>query len=250
MDTVAYFLNNGHKLHYREKGTGNLLLILPGNTASSASHLDDLDFFGEYYHTVSLDFWGTGNSDRFKNWTRNWWMEAAKDTVSLIEHLNYDNANIIGCSGGAAIGLLMAALYPSRVRSVIADSELDQYHADLVKLCIEERNCKSKEQVDFWKHSHGDDWEDIIQEDNKLMLDLALNGHIFKDKLHDITCPVLFCGSLEEDHHVPNFSEAIIKMTKKVRKSELFLVNDGNHPLMWTCKNQFRRIALTFLENS
>ena len=247
---MAYFLNNGHQLHYREKGAGNLLIILPGNTASSASHLDDLDYFGEYYHTVSLDFWGTGKSDRLKNWTRNWWMEAVKDTIHLIEHLHYDNAALIGCSGGAAVGLLLAALYPSKVRSVIADSELEQYlHEDLMKLCIEERKCKSKEQIDFWKQAHGDDWEDVIWEDNNLMIDFSLNGHLFKDKLQDITCPVLFCGSLEEDQYAPYFSRTIIKMTKQIKKAELFLVNDGNHPLMWTCKNQFRRMAMSFLQN-
>lgn len=247
---MAYLSINGHQLYYREKGTGELLLILPGNTASSASHIEDIDYFGEYYHTVSLDFWGTGKSDRVNNWTRNWWIEATKDAVSLVEHLNYDKANIIGCSGGAAIGLLMAALYPSKVRAVIADSELDQYPSDLIQLCIEERKSKSKEQIDFWKNAHGDDWEDIVQKDTNLMLDLAINGHIFKDKLQDITCPVLFCGSLEEENYVPNFTETIIKMTKQIKRAELFLVNDGNHPLMWTCKDQFRRITLSFLHNN
>ena len=247
---MAYFFNNGHRLYYREKGTGDLLLILPGNTASSASHLDDLDFFSKHYHAVSLDFWGTGNSDRLKNWNQNWWMEAAKDTVSLIEHLNHSSAYLIGCSGGAAIGLLIAALYPDKVRSVIADSELEQYHDELLKLCIEERNFKSKEQVKFWKQAHGDDWVDVIREDNGLMMNLAPNGHIFKNKYQDITCPVLFCGSLMEDQYVPYFSEIIIKMTKQIKKAELFLVHDGNHPLMWTCKNQFRRMALSFLQNT
>lgn len=245
---MAYFYNNGHKLYYREKGTGNLLFILPGNTASSANYLDELDYFSEYFHTVSLDFWGTGNSDRLKNWNRSWWLEAANDTVSLVEHLNHHTANIIGCSGGAAVGLLAAALYPGKIRAVIADSELDQYHNDLIKLCIEERNCPSKEQVDFWQQAHGADWEDIVKEDNILMLDLCRNGHIFKDKLQNITCSVLFCGSLESDRFVPNFSDSIIKMAKEVHKAELFLINDGNHPLMWTCKDQFRRIALSFLE--
>lgn len=248
---MPYFVNQNHKLHYREKGTGNLLLILPGNTASSNSHLDDITYFSNYFHVVSLDFWGTGKSDRLKDWTRNWWMDAVKDTIALVEHLNYDAADVIGCSGGAAIALLMATLYPNKVRSVIADSELEQYqYEDMIRLCLEERKLPSKEQVDFWKSAHGDDWPDVIQEDNKLMLDFANNGHIFKDKLKNIVCPVLFCGSLEEEKYVPYFSETIVSMAKQIQKAELYLINDGNHPLMWTCKKQFRITALTFLHKT
>ncbi|MBP2643954.1 MAG: hypothetical protein H6Q67_1841 [Firmicutes bacterium] len=246
---MSYFYSNGHNLHYREKGKGNLLLILPGNTASSANHIDDLDYFGEHFHAVSLDLWGTGKSDRLKDWTRNWWIDCAKDAINLIEYLNSDSAYIIGCSGGVGVGLLMAALYPDKVKSVIADSEIVQYkYDDMIKLCIEERKNKSKDQVDFWKQAHGDDWENVIHEDNNLMLDLAQNGHIFKDKFQDITCPVLFCGSLEADQDIPYFSETLLKMTKAIKNANLFLTSDGNHPLMWTCQNRFRKMALSFFQ--
>ncbi|MCC5468133.1 hypothetical protein LMF89_22615 [Pelosinus sp. Bkl1] len=35
------------------------------------------------------------------------------------DFLEYDSTNIIGCSGGAAVGLLAAALYSSRIQSVM-----------------------------------------------------------------------------------------------------------------------------------
>ena len=80
---MPYFYSNGHKLHYREKGTGDLLLILPGNTASSANHCDDIEYFSKYFHTVALDFWGTGKSDRLRDWTREWWSEARAHGIDL-----------------------------------------------------------------------------------------------------------------------------------------------------------------------
>ena len=124
---MPYFYSNGHKLHYKEKGTGDLLLILPGNTASSANHCDDIEYFGKYFQTVALDFWGTGKSDRLRDWTREWWSEAAEDTANLIKHLGSESAHIIGCSGGTAVAMLLAAKYPEKVRSIIADSELTDY---------------------------------------------------------------------------------------------------------------------------
>ena len=41
-----------------------LLLILPGNTASSVCQPDELAHFGQRYHAVALDFPCTVRSDR------------------------------------------------------------------------------------------------------------------------------------------------------------------------------------------
>jgi valacyclovir hydrolase len=43
---MPFFNNNDHQLFYREVGTGPLLLILPGNTASSACHEGEMQHFG------------------------------------------------------------------------------------------------------------------------------------------------------------------------------------------------------------
>ncbi len=68
---MAYFTWNGKHIHYRENGAGELLLILPGNTASSICHQGELDHFGKAYHAVAIDFLGTGKSDRESEWSDN-----------------------------------------------------------------------------------------------------------------------------------------------------------------------------------
>ena len=181
---MPYFYSNTHKIHYREKGSGDLLLILPGNTASSANHISDLDFFGQYFHAVAMDYWGTGKSDRLAKWSRQWWSDAAEDAANLIKRLGYESARIIGCSGGAAIAILLATQFPQKVLSIIADSEITDYeYDDMLKLSVETRNIPDRAQLSFWKKAHGDDWYEVIQKDNDIMLDIASNGHVFKDKL-------------------------------------------------------------------
>ena len=39
------FIHNSQRLFYREQGEGPLLLILPGNTASSACHPEEVAYF-------------------------------------------------------------------------------------------------------------------------------------------------------------------------------------------------------------
>ena len=60
---MPHFAHHGHRLFYREQGEGTLLMILPGNTASSACYEGELNYFSRRYRAVSLDFAGTGASD-------------------------------------------------------------------------------------------------------------------------------------------------------------------------------------------
>ena len=81
---MPYFSSDGHRLFYREKGTGELLLILPGNTASSACLGDEISYFSDRYHVVSTDFLGTGKSDRLPVWPLDWWEQGARDAAALV----------------------------------------------------------------------------------------------------------------------------------------------------------------------
>ena len=119
---MPYFLNDDLSIFYNEKGTGRFLLILPGNTASSACHDGELDYFGQYYHTVSFDFRGTGKSQRLLSWPEEWWDKCADDAAALISHLGEQKCIVMGTSGGANIALLLAIKYPEHVSRVIADS--------------------------------------------------------------------------------------------------------------------------------
>jgi pimeloyl-ACP methyl ester carboxylesterase len=86
-EEMPYFVNDDLSFFYRERGAGSLLLILAGNTATSACHEEALDYFGQDFHTVSFDFRGTGKSQRLSSWSNDWWTECVDDAVSLVSHL-------------------------------------------------------------------------------------------------------------------------------------------------------------------
>ena len=67
---MPFITLNGHTLFYREQGSGPLLIILPGNTASSIWHERELAEFGRSHHAVALDLLGTGQSQRMEVWPR------------------------------------------------------------------------------------------------------------------------------------------------------------------------------------
>lgn len=243
------FINDGLSLFYREKGHGSLLLILPGNTASSVCHEGELDCFSQYYHAVSVDFRGTGKSQRLSSWPDDWWSKCADDVASLISHLGENKCIVMGTSGGANIALLLAIRYPMNVSSVIADSCAEYFYPEDLRKEVANRGLQTKEQIEFWKYANGDDWEDVVRADSELLMDFADNGgDLFKGKLGAIECPVLFTGSLK-DSFIPDIAEQNIRMTKQIQNSATFLSNDGDHPFMWNCPELFRSVSYQFLKN-
>jgi len=111
---MPYFKWNDHQIFYRQQGEGPLLLILPGNTASSICHQGEVDYFSDRFFALSLDFLGTGQSDRIPTWPDDWWGQGASQARALVEHLGRQDCIVMGTSGGAAIALRMAIQFPRR----------------------------------------------------------------------------------------------------------------------------------------
>lgn len=244
---MAYFTYDNHRLFYREQGKGPLLLILPGNTASSACLQGELEYFGERFQAVSFDFMGTGQSDRLAFWPEDWWKQGADQATALIEHLGRDRCVVMGSSGGAVIALLMAIFHPKQVDAVIADSCVEKFPAESLRDEVSRRSQAPEELLDFWKFAHGDDWQQVVDADSNLMLRFAeQESDCFYGRLKEIVCPVLLTASLQ-DTDLPNVGDQIVTMAEQIPDSRIFMMKKGAHPLMWTCPEDFREVSNYFL---
>jgi pimeloyl-ACP methyl ester carboxylesterase len=244
---MPYFKTNGYRLYYREQGSGPLLLILPGNTASSAWHKGELEHFGQRFHAVSLDFCGTGRSERLHPWPLDWWEQGARDALALISHLGEQEACVMGTSGGAVAALWTAIFAPEQVRSVIADSLTEHHPPERMREEIANRQQLTPEQCGFWRAAHGPDWRQVVEEDNRICLAFAeAGGDWFRGRLKEIRCPVLLSASLTDSLLVQPGLE-IAGMAAQIPGSQAFLVHGGDHPLMWSRPREFRAVADAFL---
>lgn len=161
------------KLHYREKGSGEPLILLHGNGESGAYFIHQLNYFSKWYRVIAVDTRGHGFSPRG--------MEAftirqfAEDLRGFMDEQKIERANILGFSDGGNIALTFALKYPERVsRLILNGANLDsrgvkpsvQMHieagyrvvslfakkspnakrkADLLRLMVEEPNIKPEE---------------------------------------------------------------------------------------------------------
>jgi pimeloyl-ACP methyl ester carboxylesterase len=244
---MPYFANDDHRLFYREEGEGPLLLLLPGNTASSALHQGELAYFGERYHAVALDFWGTGQSERLAEWPTTWFEQGARDAAALIDHLDAGPAIVLGTSGGAAVALALAERYPDRVRAVVADSGLPASTPEQLQASCAGREVRMPGQVQFWQAAHGDDWEQVVEADTAMLLRVAeRGGELVSVTLEEVAVPVLLAATVDDDL-VPEIGARLLTMERQIPAGYLFLVRGGGHPLMWSRPGLFRSAVDCFL---
>jgi pimeloyl-ACP methyl ester carboxylesterase len=117
-DMVGNVANiNGIKIYYEIYGSGEPLLLLHGNQQAIGVYKEQIAEFSKYYKVIAVDTRGQGKSTTDeKSYTYNLF---ADDMNQLLNHLNIDNANIVGWSDGGNTGLIMAMKYPSKVKKLV-----------------------------------------------------------------------------------------------------------------------------------
>ena len=246
---LPHFEYNGQTLFYREAGVGAPLVILHGNTASSALHAGEIAHFARSFHVVAPDLIGCGRSERLKPWPKHWWLESAHATARLIAEMDEGPAVLVGTSGGAIAAILAAGEYPEIVRAVVADSFGRGWTPADIDALLADRGTYSIGQMAFWQKAHGDDWHDVVEADSAMIRSWHDTGiDFFEDRLDRIKCPVLVTASLT-DHLVPRIEEQARRTAEELSDACLELFDDGAHPAMWSRAEDFRRAADAFLSS-
>lgn len=245
---MPFFSFQEHHLFYRAQGRGPLLLVLPGNTASSACHEGELAYFGRHYQAVSMDFLGTGQSDRVAPWPADWFRQGAHAAAALIEHLGEERAIVMGTSGGAMVATWLALLHRERITALIADSKVAVYPLGFWEGARADRAQRTPGQVGFWTFAHGADWEQVVDADTAMIQEVPTGVDIYGGRLKEIACPALLTASLADDLLPRDVGEQLCAMARQIPDCRVFLTSQGTHPLMWSRPADFRAACDLFLQ--
>ncbi len=233
-------------LHYREVGAGPLLLVLPGNTASSACHDGEMAHFSGRFRTVAPDLRGTGQSTRLAAWPDDWY-RSARTTWPPCSTTWAPNAASPWAPAAAPSSRCGWRFCTRRVTAVIADSTAAGYPPAWLCQAMATRSARSPGQVAFWQGAHGADWAQVVEQDTLMLLRIAdRGGDFFGGRLAEIACPVLLTASLG-DSVLYDVGPAQLAMAAALPDSRLFLAKQGDHPLMWSNAGEFRRVADAYL---
>jgi len=109
----------GASLYYEVWGSGPLLLVIPGGPQDAGVFSDIARALADRYTIVPYDPRGNSRSPFDGTPSELSLDQQADDAAALIRHLG-GPAYVFGTSGGAQIGLNLAARYPQLVRTLVA----------------------------------------------------------------------------------------------------------------------------------
>lgn len=245
---MGQFIFEGKAIHFIEEGKGEVIVLLPGNTASSAVHAEEIEYFSRNYRLICPDYTGYGQSERLECFPRDFLWQNARMVKALMAHLNVSRYVAMGTSGGGIVALSAAILDPELVAAVVADSiPGERFSEQEAAMLVEDRKLKTENQKMFWGMAHGDDWESVVDKDTRMILDLVdSEENLYKGRLGEVKCPVLITGSLQDEAliEIQRSNLEIIDQLKDVRT---YYHPEGWHPLMWSQPEVFRNRADTFL---
>ncbi|MCL6602980.1 MAG: alpha/beta hydrolase [Paenibacillus sp.] len=107
---------------------GQTVLFLHFSSGNLAQWNGIVPYFMDRYHVVTLDLRGHGKSEKPKTgYTVD---NMAKDVVEVMNHLGIAKAHIVGSSLGGEIALSLAANYPDRILSIVAEGGIQNYFGE------------------------------------------------------------------------------------------------------------------------
>ncbi|MEV0032228.1 alpha/beta fold hydrolase [Nocardia sp. NPDC050793] len=111
----------GATLYYEVRGTGPLLLLVPGGGGDAGVFDDMADVLAQHFTVAALDPRGYSRSalDDGAPATQHVAVQS-DDTYRLLAHLSDGPAFVCGTSSGAIVGLELLARHPDRVRTLVA----------------------------------------------------------------------------------------------------------------------------------
>jgi valacyclovir hydrolase len=117
---MAWFEQGNAKIYYEESGAGEPLLLLPG-WAGSIEELAGLRYaLASNFRVIAADLPGSGKSGpQPRTYTTGYYEEDAQIFLDMLESLGATPAHLVGFSDGGEYALLMAALQPAAVRSLV-----------------------------------------------------------------------------------------------------------------------------------
>lgn len=232
---MSYFNYHSKNIYYEEKGTGKPVVFLHGNAVSSKMFEPLLSLYTDHVKVILIDFLGHGKSDRLEKFPVDLWMEEARQTIALLEHLPYEKVSLVGTSGGAWVAINAALERPDLVERIVADSFDGRTLAeDFAENLINERMASKRDEraVEFSRWCLGKDWEQIVDMDTEALLQCAKEKRpLFGKPLTDLKTPLLLMGSKEDEMTRKDFLaeyEAIAQLTQ----AEICVYETGFHPAL------------------
>ncbi|HEX4226193.1 MAG TPA: alpha/beta fold hydrolase [Pseudonocardiaceae bacterium] len=249
---------DGTRIAYQVQGSGPALVLLAGQ--SNSHHWWDgvREDFDEDHTTISIDYRGTGDSDKPDEpyGTRGF----ATDVLAVLDDLGLDDAAVYGTSMGGRVAQWLAVDQPRRVRALIlgctspgGPHSVERDNAVRVSLAQPGTREGRQALIDLmftpaWSAAHpgrytvlGDPRMPPYARKRHL---LASNGHNAWDVLPDITAPTLILHGTDD---LLNPTANATLLAERIQDARVELIEGARHAYFVEFRDLAGRMVLEFL---
>ena len=255
--------SNGIEIHYKERGSGDPLILIMGLGAPGSLWEEHVTFFEKRFRCILMDNRGAGDSSKPEGPYATKMM--ADDTAGLMQVLGFENARVAGISMGSAIAQELAFAYPEKVHSLVlvsSWSRCDRYTQAVFEHFKKMRAIVSPADftqfLQLWISSpayYEEQFDKMIQDQNKAKDSYmplqafeaqcsACSDHNSFDRLDRITVPALLTVG-EADIFTP--LRLTTEMHERLPNSEMLVFHDRGHIHHWEDLNKFNEATFQFL---
>jgi pimeloyl-ACP methyl ester carboxylesterase len=114
------------RVYYLHAGSGRPMLLVHGLVGSSANWRNNIKILAQHASVYAIDLMNMGKSQRVGGLDAGL-KATAKRIVAVMDALGLAEADIVAHSHGGAVALMLAALYPRRVRTLILFAPANPY---------------------------------------------------------------------------------------------------------------------------
>jgi len=225
----------------------NVLLIHGFAGTPASDFAGQLPVLRQRYRVVAPHRHGYGRSTHRQAYALTFYHDDARDLAGLLDALHIEQALVSGFSDGGIVGLLLAALFPRRVRALAvmgAQPSINAQNAADIRHWLLEKPLPEEWQAEL-ATLHGEPyWRSLpsmyVEGQDALV---AAGGIIINDKeLASITCPTLIMHG-KRDRIVPCDYASVLQT--KIPGSELLLF-DAGHAAHLRCEQEYTSAVMDF----
>jgi valacyclovir hydrolase len=196
---MGWYENGQTRIYYEESGAGDPLLMLPGWGGSIGELRRLRETLASRYRVIAADPPGSGKSGpQPRTYPATYYQDDAPVLLAMLDAIGASPAHLVGFSDGGEYALLMAALKPEAVRSLVtwgAAGSLgnNPMMVDLFEKIVDEPIPPMREFSDYMKSAYG---EANAREMTRsaaaaFRTIMAAGGDISRSRAASIACPAL-----------------------------------------------------------
>jgi pimeloyl-ACP methyl ester carboxylesterase len=231
-------------IHYNEAGQGNRLALIQthGMGGSGDSFLAQFDYWSRYFHVISWDMRGLGQSGQASKYNMPLY---AKDLAGLMDHLAIKKAVHHGVSWGGLLLQQFGLDYPERCHALIFDSSSSEVNVAASEAWYERGEKARRREVSTPRG-------EIVSLDHldsyvaHARIAAGLREHPFTPRLKWINVPSLVVAG-EIDQVAPPGGSVI--MSRNLPDARLEIVPGSGHGVFHEKPDEFRALVFDFLHN-